>query len=92
VVGAFPDGASPYGALDMAGSVWEWTTDFYDFRGYFRVATANPPGPETGTTHVLRGGSWLDSFDRARTTARNHNAADARNNVTGFRCAASELP
>jgi len=91
-VGVFPAGASPYNALDMAGNVWEWVNDFYDFRGYFKVATANPPGVEAGLTHVLRGGSWLDSAERTRTTARNHNVPDGRNNVTGFRCAASELP
>jgi formylglycine-generating enzyme required for sulfatase activity len=90
--GSFPRGASPYDVLDMAGNVWEWVNDFYDYRGYFRVATANPTGPNKGETHVLRGGSWLSPVEEIRTTARMEAAPDARDNVTGFRCAASEVP
>src|SRR6185436_8131541 len=89
-VGIFPKGASPYGALDMSGNVWEWVNDFYDFRGYYRFPTANPPGL-SGTDHVTRGGSWADSVDRVRAPARDSDPPDGRNNVTGFRCATSAL-
>jgi serine/threonine-protein kinase len=87
-VGIFPPGASPYDILDMAGNVWQWVNDFYDFRGYSGYPTANPPGVESGPTHVLRGGSWIDDFKRVTTTARSSQSPDARDEATGFRCAA----
>lgn len=91
-VGVFATGASPYGALDMAGNVAEWVNDFYDFRGYGSVPTASPPGLSSGLTHVLRGGSWLDPLERVRAAARSSDVPDARNNLSGFRCAVSTLP
>jgi serine/threonine protein kinase/formylglycine-generating enzyme required for sulfatase activity len=87
-VGVFPTGASPFGLLDVSGNVWELVNDYYDFRGYFRWPTANPPGVADGTMRVVRGGSWLDTFDRVRPSARNLRLPDSRDNVTGFRCAA----
>lgn len=58
-VGSFPAGASPYGALDMAGSVWEWCADWFGFEYYKNAPHWNPTGPKTGTYRVLRGGSWI---------------------------------
>ncbi|MCX5797014.1 MAG: formylglycine-generating enzyme family protein [Elusimicrobia bacterium] len=51
-VGSLPQGASPYGALDMAGNVWEWVADWYD-RYYYEALAArgvarDPKGPEDG--------------------------------------------
>ena len=57
-VGSYPAGASPYGALDMAGNVWEWVNDWYDGSYYSVSPGSNPPGPATGTYRVLRGGGW----------------------------------
>ena len=39
-VGSFPDGAGPYGHLDLAGNVWEWVEDLYDPYAYQRVGAA----------------------------------------------------
>jgi formylglycine-generating enzyme required for sulfatase activity len=90
-VGAYPDGASEEGVLDLSGNVWEWVQDWYDFRGYYRFPTANPPGVAEGTERVVRGGSWIDTFDRVRGAARTKLTPSSRNNFTGFRCAA-DLP
>ena len=57
-VGKYPDGASPYGALDMAGNVWEWVNDWFDFNYYVSSPSSNPQGPASGQYKVLRGGGW----------------------------------
>ncbi|MFN8488634.1 MAG: SUMF1/EgtB/PvdO family nonheme iron enzyme [Caldilineaceae bacterium] len=57
-VGHYPAGHSLYGALDMAGNVWEWVSDWYAADYYKSAPPANPPGPDTGSYRVLRGGSW----------------------------------
>ena len=44
-VGSYPSGASPYGALDMAGNVWEWVNDWYQSDYYASSPASNPPGP-----------------------------------------------
>jgi formylglycine-generating enzyme required for sulfatase activity len=54
-VGSHPDGASPYGALDMAGNVWEWTSSRY--APYPYDPEDGREGPEADT-RVLRGGSF----------------------------------
>jgi len=54
-VGSFPGDRSPYGALDMLGSVGEWVADRYDQDYYQYSPYANPQGPETGDTCVARG-------------------------------------
>ncbi len=64
------NGASPYGAMDMAGNVMEWCQDWYS-RGYYAVsAKKNPKGPERGAYRVLRGGAFffeaLDNRSYAR--------------------------
>lgn len=69
-IGSYPEGVSPYGALDMSGNVWEYVSDWFD-ADYYRISPyENPTGPEDGSDKVFRGGSWdLEAF-RARTPER----------------------
>ena len=87
---AFPAGASPYGALNMAGNVWEWVDDVYDPDYYQYAPQTNPTGPETIGMHILRGGSWQNTWAFVRTTTRDRETRFPENlyNV-GFRCAQS---
>jgi serine/threonine-protein kinase len=88
-VGSYADGASPYGAWDMAGNVWEWVSDWYDGSYYALSPNSNPPGPDTGTFKVARGGSWYDPWYHARAaTRRGHDLSD-RGSIFGIRCVAS---
>jgi formylglycine-generating enzyme required for sulfatase activity len=87
-VGSFPSGASPYGAMDMAGNVWEWCADWYDSAYYRQAPTQNPPGPTSGKHRVLRGGAWLnDDTFYLRCAVRGWHAPALRFHYVGFRCA-----
>jgi formylglycine-generating enzyme required for sulfatase activity/serine/threonine protein kinase len=89
VVGSYPFGASPYGALDMAGNVWEWVSDWYSDSYYSETPYWNPTGPAEGPGRVLRGGSWFDPRNDVRTSERYRGAPDGRVANFGFRCAYS---
>jgi eukaryotic-like serine/threonine-protein kinase len=89
-VGAYPVGASPYGALDMAGNVWEWVNDWYDSSYYSSSPGSNPPGPATGSYRVMRGGGWGYLGDDLR--AANRNSGGFPTYISfylGFRCVAA---
>ncbi|HUQ39888.1 MAG TPA: ergothioneine biosynthesis protein EgtB [Acidimicrobiales bacterium] len=89
VVGAYPDGASAWGAEQMIGDVWEWTaSDFepypgtraHPYREYSEVFYG--PGYK-----VLRGGSWATASVAIRGTFRNWDLPIRRQIFSGFRCA-----
>ena len=105
-VGSYAAGASPFGALDMAGNVWEWVADYYQPDYYAESPSVNPTGPENGGfdhLRVIRGGSFQDNLFDLRVSNRgfevgpdpsklpNEDAYYGRSSVKiGFRCAASQ--
>ena len=83
-------GQSPYGALDMAGNVWEWVEDWYDAKYYSKSPGADPRGPETGRLKVMRGGCWVSTADTLRVSCRKAELPSTWAHKVGFRCAYPE--
>ena len=73
-VGQYPDGQSPYGLLDMAGQVFEWTASLF---------RKEPP------RYVVKGGSWDDFPGVTRSAARHGRHPELKHILVGFRCATS---
>jgi formylglycine-generating enzyme required for sulfatase activity len=88
-VGSYPEGVSPYRALDMAGNVWEWVNDWYQETYYTVAPTSNPAGPNSGDGRVLRGGSWNHNLQDIHASMRLWSKPYEAIDNFGFRCALS---
>jgi formylglycine-generating enzyme required for sulfatase activity len=84
--------ANPWGLYDMHGYNWEWVADDWspDYKG--APADGKPRRLEGAKDRVIRGGSWNDGADAARSSARHHVSAEYRNDKIGFRCARAAHP
>lgn len=73
VAGKFSSGESPYGAMDMAGNVWEWTDSWYQVR----------------KSKVFKGGSFRNTKEKLRSSYRSSFNPNLEADDLGFRCALS---
>ena len=86
-VGSFPQGASPYGALDMSGNVLEWVADWYAPEYYQTSPASNPLGPGSGQARVMRGGAWASYGYESSAARRWAWDPSFQHRALGFRCA-----
>jgi formylglycine-generating enzyme required for sulfatase activity len=91
-VGSYPAGASPYGVMDAAGNVWEWTQDWYDWTYYQASPKTNPMGPQEGYQKIVKGGAW-DYSANVMTISYNSDHLPQEFKLSfGFRCTRALTP
>ncbi len=79
-----------YGIYDLAGNVYEWCQDWYDYHYYDHSLQEpdDPKGPAQGVYRILRGGCWKSLKEDLRCAHRHRNNPGTVNGTYGFRCAA----
>ncbi len=84
-VGSYPAGVSPYGVLDLAGNVWEWTQS--EYKAYPYQAEDGRENLDSAKARVLRGGAWGPVADSTRASIRNgYVVPTSASSIVGFRC------
>lgn len=87
-VGSYPDGASPFGALDMAGNANEWVADAFDAKFYANSPTTHPFDEAQNNNRIFRGGGYDNPDGSYFTTSRRYVKTTLFSDVdVGFRCA-----
>jgi len=81
------DSVSPVGAYDMTGNVWEWCHDWYAANYYNTSPETDPRGDASGSSCVIRGGSWESIASPCRSAERGSGQPASWSNVIGFRLA-----
>ena len=76
--------ANELGLFDMSGNVWEWNWDIHG--SYPSGSQNNPTGASSGSSRVLRGGSWYSNANLCTVSSRGSNYATSSDNGLGFRC------
>ena len=87
-VGSYPDGAGPFGIMDMAGNAEEWVHDWYNHQYFEKTEGAqDPQGPSGGNNKVIKGGSYGSDAYHVRIATRLYGARHAKTELQGIRCA-----
>jgi len=88
----YQDGASIYGALDMAGNVSEWVADWFDPDYYDSSPSENPKGPVSGTMRSVRSNNYSSDAEQAKIVNRSSEEPQIHRPDLGFRCVVDDDP
>jgi formylglycine-generating enzyme required for sulfatase activity len=78
-------GANGFGLYDTHGNVWEWCQDRYGWGYYSSSPSEDPAGPSSGSSRVLRGGSWRNVAYYCRSAHRLSDVPEGSYSSRGFR-------